>query len=106
MHSIVPELKFNVGLCLVKKVIQVSVCLTGSLVSGKEVDHLVKIGFTVIGPQCAMTILKHNKQLKGNMKYPVYNLTMMGTLVCFSNIQPEQRVNKCSNINDLNPIPT
>nr|CAB3267172.1 DNA topoisomerase 2-binding protein 1-like [Phallusia mammillata] len=58
---------------------------------GKEVEHLVKIGFTVIGPQCAMTILKHNKQLKGHMKYPVYNLTMMGTLVCFSNIQPKER---------------
>jgi len=61
-------------------------------VSGKEVDHLAKLGFTVIGSQCAMTVLKHNIQLKKDLTYPVWNLTMLGTLICFSNIEPKLRV--------------
>uniref|UniRef100_H2Z8T6 BRCT domain-containing protein n=1 Tax=Ciona savignyi TaxID=51511 RepID=H2Z8T6_CIOSA len=53
--------------------------------------HLVELGFPVIGPQCAITVLKHKIQLKSDLKYPVCNLTMLGTLVSFSNIEPTTR---------------
>ena len=59
---------------------------------GKEVDYLVELGYSVIGPQCALTVLKHNILLKSNLKYPVHNLTMLGCLICFSNIEPQKRV--------------
>nr|XP_004227551.2 DNA topoisomerase 2-binding protein 1-like [Ciona intestinalis] len=58
---------------------------------GDEVGHLVENGLTVIGAQCAVTVLKHNIQLNNNLKYPVYNLTMMGMLVSLSNFQPSDR---------------
>ncbi|CAK8679700.1 unnamed protein product [Clavelina lepadiformis] len=68
---------------------------------GAEVEHLVSLGFTVIGPQCAVTVLKHDIQLKKNLKYPVHNLTMFNCLICFSNIPPKERQEMMSKVEKM-----
>lgn len=61
----------------------------------EEVEHiqkLVDLGFPVLGSQCMLTLLKHGLQLHGDMRFPVNTLTMLGTVVCFSNILHDERV--------------
>lgn len=56
------------------------------------VQKFVDLGYPVLGSQCMLTLLKHGLQLHGDMNYPVDTLTMLGTVVCFSNILHDERI--------------
>nr|XP_039271053.1 DNA topoisomerase 2-binding protein 1-like [Styela clava] len=59
---------------------------------GDVIDHLVNLNYPVLGPQCALTVLKHGIRLQDDLKYPLYTLTLLNTTICFSNIQNEERI--------------